>query len=414
MDRTAVLRLLLVLFAALGSTRCAATNPALASGGGGMTLIESAPLETTLDHADLPETAPAWIEMIAAAKETVEVGNFYAISAPGSPLEGVIEALRAAGARGVKVRVLLDRMYYKQYGETYDRLAAIPGVDLRHSETWRWMKGVLHAKYMIVDRKDAFLGSQNFDWRAMDHIQELGVRIQDPTVVSVLLDCFEHDWTLAVDGTPTEAAAAWRGKTYRLPAQVSYGDETVAVTPALSPKGWLPDENLWDLPGILAMIGAAKERIVVQLMSYSTIAYSGDYWPDLDVALRAAAARGVKVDLMVSSWARRPGQIEGLQSLEPLPNVTVKLVTIPDWSGGFVDHGRVIHSKFMVVDGRSTWVGSSNWSWDYFFTSRNIGLFVEGAAFAERLEAFFRDLWGSPYADQVDPGKVYETPRIKE
>lgn len=404
-------------FAVAVAASCAACGPAFAadgSGPSGFGLVESAPLETTLDHEDIPETDVVWVEMIAAAKKTIDIGNFYVTTVPGSPLERVIDAIAAAAARGIKVRFLVDRMYYEQYKDTYDRIAAIPGVELRNSETWRWMKGVLHAKYMIVDGLDVFLGSQNFDWRAMDHIQELGVRLQDPAIAAVIRDVFELDWTMGKGGVGPEAAAPFRGKTYPLPARVGEGGDALLVTPALSPEGWLPDEKLWDLPRILELIGAAKESIIVQLMSYSTIAYDKSYWPDLDIALRGAAARGVKVELMVSDWGRRPGQIEGLQSLEPLANVTVKLVTIPPWSGGFVDHGRVIHSKFMVVDGRHSWVGSSNWSKDYFFTSRNLGVFVEGEAFAERLDAFFRDLWDSHYAEQVDPGRTYEEPRIKE
>jgi phosphatidylserine/phosphatidylglycerophosphate/cardiolipin synthase-like enzyme len=417
--RTAVLRLLVLLSAAFGAWRCAAAGPALASASGApgtLTIVETPPLETTLDHPDVPNAADVWVEMVAAAQETVDIGSFYAVSAPGTRLEEVIAGLQAAGERGVRVRVLVDQRLSRSYGETVERLAAIPGAEVRQSRTERWMGGVLHAKYMVVDGRDAFLGSQNFDWRSLEHVQELGVRLQEPTVIAVLRDVFALDWAMSAGGAaPESAAAPWRAtKTYAFPVTVPYGDDTVRVTPALSPTGWLPDESLWDLPRLLERIASARERIVVQVMSYALVAHDGTYGPELDAALRAAAARGVQVDLMVSAWAQRAGQIEALQSLEPLPHLNVKIVTLPEWSGGFIDHARVIHSKFMVVDGTWAWVGSSNWSRDYFHGTRNVGLIVEGAPFARRLQALFQDLWDSPYAAPVDPCRVYEAPRIKE
>lgn len=46
------------------------------------------------------------------------------------------------------------------------------------------MGGVQHAKYF---------GSQNFDWRAIEHIQELGLRVRVPEVVQALGALFEYD-----------------------------------------------------------------------------------------------------------------------------------------------------------------------------------------------------------------------------
>ena len=61
-------------------------------------------------------------------------------------------------------------------------------------------------------------------------------------------------------------------------------------------------------------------------------------------------------------------------------NIEVKLVTIPEWSGGFIPFARVIHAKYLVVDAEHSWLGTSNWSKDYFFKSRNVGIVVNGLA----------------------------------
>jgi phosphatidylserine/phosphatidylglycerophosphate/cardiolipin synthase-like enzyme len=66
----------------------------------------------------------------------------------------------------------------------------------------------------------------------------------------------------------------------------------------------------------------------------------------------------------------------------------------------------------MVVDGARAWIGTSNWERDYFYESRNVGLVVEGAAFAQKLDRFFKDDWTSPYAALVDPCAMYEPPKI--
>ena len=55
-----------------------------------------------------------------------------------------------------------------------------PGVAARLLDAGAAWGGVLHAKGMIVDGRTFFLGSQNWDWRALEHIHELGVRVRHP------------------------------------------------------------------------------------------------------------------------------------------------------------------------------------------------------------------------------------------
>ena len=74
---------------------------------------------------------------------------------------------------------------------------------------------------------------------------------------------------------------------------------------------------------------------------------------------------------------------------------------------------RVAHAKYMVVDGARAWVGTSNWEGDYFTQSRNVGLVVEGDAFAAQLERVFHDAFAGSYAEVVDPAKIYEPPKVQ-
>ncbi len=383
-------------------------------------LVESFPVETKLDHPDIPDAHVVWIEMIRSAAETLDFAQFYASNEPGSRLEAVVREIERAAQRGVHVRFLADEGFAQTYPETLARLADHQGVTVRLSDVRARMGGVLHAKYFLVDRQEAFLGSQNFDWRALTHIQELGVRIREPRLVGALRDVFEMDWGPAVDEEPAQprAAPAKRepadDRPCHFPLSLLCDGDTVRVTPALSPRGWLPDESLWDLPQIVHLIDTAEKSVRVQLLSYRAVGRDGSTFDDLESALRRAAARGVEVQLLLADWSKRAGTIEGLQSLEPLPGIEIRLVTIPPWSGGHIPYARVIHAKYLVVDGHRAWLGTSNWEKSYFVTSRNVGLVIEGGRIPPRLDRFFLDGWESRYASPVDPCADYEPPVIGE
>ncbi len=128
-----------------------------------------------------------------------------------------------------------------------------------------------------------------------------------------------------------------------------------------------------------------------------------------------AAARDVRIDILLSHWVTGPGSEEKLGAITSTPGVTLKIVTIPDDPAGFIPFARVAHAKYMVVDGRTAWVGTSNFSGDYFHQSRNVGVFIEGGAFARKLLPVFQRLWLSPYVERYDP-KRHATikPRIAD
>jgi phosphatidylserine/phosphatidylglycerophosphate/cardiolipin synthase-like enzyme len=376
-------------------------------------LVETWPSETTLDHRDLADAAGVWVEMIGEARERIDFVEFYGVTEPGGRLEPVIAALEEAVARGVRVRFVFDRGFSARMPEVPERLAAIDGIEVRTLDFGSVAGGVEHAKLFVVDDREAYVGSQNFDWRSLEHIQELGVRVGEPRLVAAVRALFDLDWALAGGASVDEArgdvsiAGPW-------PVEAHFMGEAVRVTPVASPTGALPDEALWEWPMLRDAIGAARERVRIQVMSYHLRGHGGDEWRDLDDALLAAARRGVEVELIVSHWDARPGRIEDLQRLQREPHVEVRIVTIPEASTGFIPFARTIHAKYATVDGHIGWIGSSNASGDYFVHSRNAGFFVEGRPFAARLDAFFDDVWRSTYAAPVDPERVYEAPRVAE
>lgn len=376
-------------------------------------LVESWPIETTLDHADIPDAHEVWVEMIDGAEQSLDFLEFYGTTTEDGRLEPVIAAVERAAARGVRVRFAFDARMLDRNPDVPPRLDAIGGVEVRIYDFSTRGGGVQHTKLFVVDDREAFVGSQNFDWRSLTHIQELGLRVREPALVRAVAALFALDWALAEGETSLEDARPAPTE-MQWPVRARFGGEEVEVTPGFSPNGWLPDEALWEWPQMRAAIEGARERVRLQVMSYHLHLYGGGEWTELDEALRAAAARGVTVELMVSHWETRPDRIADLQALQRVENVEVRIVTIPQASSGFIPFARTIHAKYLTVDGARGWVGTSNASGDYFTRSRNAGFFVEGAVFARRLDAFFDDLWTSDYAEAVDPERTYEAPRVSE
>lgn len=375
-------------------------------------LVESVPVETSLDHPDVRDAPDVWLEMIDRATTSLDFAEFYASEADPahlatSKLAPVVAAIERAAARGVKVRFLADASFVSKYPETLDRLRAAK-VDVRAIDVSKLSGGILHAKYFVVDGAESFLGSQNFDWRALAHIFEMGVRIRSRDLAGALGDVFETDWALAAPGAPPST------RVHAHDAHPIVASDRSRITFTASPKGWLPDEGTWDLPRLVSAIDAAKQLVDVQLLTYAANNRDGSPFTTLDDALRRAAARGVKIRLLVSHWGAKPGSHArtSIDALANVPNVEVRVITIPPWSGGDIPFARVSHAKYAVFDrGAVAWVGTSNWEGDYFTRTRNVGVFLEGGRAAPRLEGIFDGAWVSAYASALPASSTDPAPR---
>ncbi|WP_348748492.1 phospholipase D-like domain-containing protein [Pseudomonas rhodesiae] len=372
----------------------------------GFELVHTAPVDTALGTADLRQPGPVWIELFDGAKNTIDIGQFYAADHPGSVMDKVIEHLEAAGKRGVKIRFLLEEKGIKlSEGSTLERLRAIPNLTFRVLPYGQVSGGIIHAKYMIVDARQAFVGSQNFDWRSLEHIHETGLLISDATVVGQVQAIFDQDWQAQqalAEHRPVPLPAAGKA-----PART--GNYLVASPQRYNPPG-VGDSQL-ELPRLLA---EAKKEVRVQLLDYAPLSYGPDntrpYYPVIDNAVRAAAARGVSIKLMVSNWNTDKLELPYLKSLTVLPNVQIKIVTLPEAKQGFIPYARVIHSKTMEIDGQLAWVGTSNWLGGYLDNSRNLEVVMRSEAMAKRVGDLHRQLWDGPYARALNVTDEYPAP----
>jgi len=375
----------------------------------GFELVQTAPVETPLHSDDLRSAAEVWTELFDNAKSEIVIGQFYAVNKPGSVFEKVMQHLAAAGKRGVKIRFLLDQ---KGVGlseqSTIEQLKAIPNLDLRILDYNKLTgNGIIHAKYLVVDGASAYVGSQNFDWRSFEHIHETGLRITDPKVAGQVLAIFNQDWRAQALTTQGLKAPALNVKT-------ETGDLRQNAFLLASPNQYNPSGVGDSETGLPALLADAKSEVRIQLLDYAPLSYgpkgTRPYYAVIDNAVRAAANRGVKIKLMVSNWNLEQPALVYLKSLAILPNVEIRVVTLPAASTGFIPFARVIHSKTMVIDNQVAWVGTSNWAGGYMDLSRNLEVVMRNEKMAQRLAALQEQTWSSPYAQALDINKQYAKP----
>lgn len=139
-------------------------------------------VSTRINDIDLlvsPDNSRSKLErLIERARRSLDI---YAEEVADAPLE---QLLARSQARNVRVRVLLP-------------LATTPGAAwlLRHGVLVRAVASpYMHAKAVIVDGTEAFVGSENLSATSLDRNREVGVLIRGADVAA-MERVFAHDWS---------------------------------------------------------------------------------------------------------------------------------------------------------------------------------------------------------------------------
>ncbi|HEY6018716.1 MAG TPA: phospholipase D-like domain-containing protein [Candidatus Paceibacterota bacterium] len=130
-----------------------------------------------------PGSASTLLALIASASSTLDIYNEEMAD------QRVTDALMAAAQRGVKVRV--DMTYQSGWKGAFKDLEAA-GAEVRTYSSSA--KLYIHAKVIVADNKEAFVGSENFSQPSLDANRELGLLITRPDVLSQLQQVFNQDW----------------------------------------------------------------------------------------------------------------------------------------------------------------------------------------------------------------------------
>lgn len=380
-------------------------NPAFAEK---IELITTIPVETTLESFGTRQAAKVWIDMINRAKHSIDIAQFYLSSKEGELLEPVIRAILNAAERGVRIRLLIGQAVNKDMIKNTNAVLNILKNNPNIKATifnWKKLNGsIIHAKYFILDKAEIFVGSHNFDWRALKHIHETGLLIKDKSMATALLSIFDADWKYSNGDLDIY-------KKIKTNSPVKGNKKMLLLS---SPYKFNPSGVESALKILVKLIREAKTKIQIQLLNYKEKIYGNKKdFRILTDALINAANRGVQVRMLVSNWFSKGKGIKTLLNLNNIQNIEVKMVTIPESRDGFIPYARVIHSKVMRIDKKISWVGTSNWGYDYFFKSRNIEIVIENLKIGIILDKLFEQLWNSPYSKLMDSQTKYIVPRRK-
>jgi phosphatidylserine/phosphatidylglycerophosphate/cardiolipin synthase-like enzyme len=142
------------------------------------------------------DTAKPILDAIAAAKRTIRV--MFVFSDPG-----MIAAVIAAQARGVKVRVMLNpaRRSGEEDNEQTRVTLLAAGVEVSDSNP---EFNLTHEKSMVVDEAVAFVKSLNWETRDLTETRDYAIVTDHPNEVAEITACFDADW----DRKPFDAGAA--------------------------------------------------------------------------------------------------------------------------------------------------------------------------------------------------------------
>jgi cardiolipin synthase A/B len=295
---------------------------------------------TMLRNGD--EAYPPMLAAIAAAKVSIAFSS-YIFEADDTGMK-FIAALKAAQARGVAIRVIVDGIgsgYW--YSPAYRRLAAagIPVARFMHTLVpWRmaFLNLRSHKKILVTDGSRAFIGGLNIaDANLLaanppHPVRDMHFDITGP-VVTQIAEAFATDWHFCT------------GERLGGEAWFSLLQEAGTAAARVITSG--PDQDIYKIEfAMLQAIGCAQRSIKI-LTPY--------FLPDdrLMSALILAAMAGVTVDVVIPEAGDHPVLDWAMRAhVAPLLR-----------AGGRVWRAPLPfeHSKLFVVDDGWSLIGSANW-----------------------------------------------------
>ncbi len=329
------------------------------------------------------ETFPALLRAIAGARRSVTFEQYFYEG--GQLAADVAHALADRCRHGVAAHVLLDSFGASAIpGELVSEMKAA-GCEV---EWFRRIKVVQfltpwellsynnrsHRRIVVVDGGVGFTGGYGIseawtgDGLQSGHWRDTNVRVAGP-VVQQLQAAFVRDW--------------------RATTRTVLGGD--AYFPVLARAGDVTAQMVTSAPG-----GGSSESYMLFLLAIATaqrsIAITNPYFvldDEMRDALVAAAARGVRIDVIV------PGQLEtvfrvdqnlvyyaGRGDFGPLLRAGIRIHQYEP---------ALLHAKTMVVDGRWAMIGSTNFDRRSFALNEEINLTAFDPGIAGRLERIFED-----------------------
>lgn len=297
------------------------------------------------------DTARPLIDALDGARRSVNIRMFLFTD------PDMVQAVKAAEKRGVKVRVMLNpqRRDGSAENEQTRKALADSGVEVRDSSP---AFALTHQKSMVIDGETGYVESLNWETRDLTQTRDYAVITADALEVSEMLRCFEADWTQTEFKPDPKSRLIWcpnNGRA-RIAAFIDSAQHTL----------WLQNERYQDTVVI--------ERLV------------------------RAMARGVKVHIM----ARPPHNlkqeklIEGVGGLRIMRDVGAKVHQLKHLK---------LHGKMLIADAARAIIGSINLAPGSFDERRELAIETDAPEVIERLRTITHGDWAnSQTLDLSDEG----------
>jgi len=108
--------------------------------------------------------------------------------------EGIERALVSAAQRGVKVQIILPT---PRTGESDSNLPGIAVLKVGGVQVREDPQLVMHAKMIVADTTQAFVGSENISTPSLDGNRELGILLNGRSMIETLQTTFQQDWRVS-------------------------------------------------------------------------------------------------------------------------------------------------------------------------------------------------------------------------
>jgi cardiolipin synthase A/B len=269
----------------------------------------------------------------------------------------LLDAVIAAGRRGVDVRVMLNpkrRSGVSENDESRSKLEAA-GIKVRDSNP---AFDLTHEKSMVVDDKIAFVKSLNWQTKNLTGTRDYAIVTRHAHEVDEIIKGFEADWNRQDFASGQSACLIWcRGN----------GRERMTQFINQAKKSlWLQNERYQDQMMIECLVRAKGRGVKVHVM--------------------ARPAHTLKKDKL----------IEGVGGLRILRDVGIEIRKLKTLK---------LHAKMLLADGERAIIGSINLAPGSFDSRRELAIEVDDKHIVDRLHQVVKHDWKNSHPmDLTDEG----------
>lgn len=380
------------------------------------------------------------------AQRTLDLQYYLVHNEPST--RALLQHVRAAADRGVRVRLLVDDLHTSGNDEALLRLTQHPSIEVRlynplpngRFSTITKILGSLsdvnrinrrmHNKMFVADNALAFSGGRNlgdayFLQSGEANFVDMDLLVAGPAV-RALSRSFDRYWNSALaypvtslvdDAEPPASAASKPALDTPPPAEPTLGLQASSAALEVAPGGamrlaWAPARLLADDPAKIEVLGAASPELtmfddVAKLMrsAQHEIVIISPYLvpgPRGMAMFSELRRRGVRVRILTSSLAATDAPVvhvgyahyreamleQGVELYELRPRLGAPASRV----GAFGSSRARLHAKAMVIDGRYLLVGSMNLDPRSINLNTELGLLVMSPALAQDVLRLFDDV----------------------